>query len=306
MKWIGENEGNVMLTLMLLALFVSIAVTGMNNRAEAVLGGAGTLADLNNPHNLAANSNGVAAVSETQICVFCHTPHGAIQNTALINGPLWNHKLSEATYTVKAQSLFANAQIGNYNLLSTVTTKPDGSSRMCLSCHDGTVALGETASHGTIEMAANACLTTDGKLKNGCSSYIGTDLTSKHVVSVPMNAKLLADSLANCVAGVNGQTTKLRYPFDTTVVNSQAGSVFLRPTSYTYGGEVGIRVGDTGGPTGAAGTYYKPGYAYGVQCSTCHDAHYWVSTANPQTAGYRFLVIGFDNLCNACHKACGS
>lgn len=37
-----------------------------------------------------------AASSESQICAFCHTPHGA---TKAPKAPLWNRKLSGTTYT---------------------------------------------------------------------------------------------------------------------------------------------------------------------------------------------------------------
>ncbi|MDH3389653.1 MAG: hypothetical protein OEN02_17340, partial [Gammaproteobacteria bacterium] len=56
------------------------------------------ISDISNTrHNLSTTSPGtVAAVSETQICVFCHTPH---QAEAIPNAPLWNRKASGATYT---------------------------------------------------------------------------------------------------------------------------------------------------------------------------------------------------------------
>lgn len=311
MKWINENEGNILVTLLavILGVFLGIMVHGMNHNAEAVLGGSGTLTNTTNPHNLAANSAGIHAVGETQICIFCHTPHGAIQNNALINGPLWNHKLSEATYTVKtagifnASDLYGSTTVGLVNLLSSVPDRPDGASRLCLSCHDGTVAVGETVSRGKIPMVADACLTAGGNLNSGCPAYLGTDLTTKHVVSVPMNSMLIAASAANCISGI--QTTKVRYPFDTGALNPQPTTVYLRPTAYLYSGMPGVRVESADAPDPATTDYkYSAGYSYGVQCSTCHDPHYWVDTADPQITGYKFLVIGFDDLCNACHNPC--
>jgi len=83
------------------------------------------------PHNLSISSLGtVHANTETEVCIFCHTPHHA----SATDGPLWNHKMSAATYTpFTSPTLTAlNVSIG----------QPTGSSRLCLSCHDGTVALG--------------------------------------------------------------------------------------------------------------------------------------------------------------------
>ena len=44
----------------------------------------------NTKHNLSVSGPGPAqATSETEICIFCHTPHNASPGT-----PLWNHELS--------------------------------------------------------------------------------------------------------------------------------------------------------------------------------------------------------------------
>jgi len=64
-----------------------------------------------------------------QVCVYCHTPHGA-NNT--IAAPLWNRAIPATTYTT-------------YNTLGTAVdqtyTQPGGSSLVCLSCHDGQQAV---------------------------------------------------------------------------------------------------------------------------------------------------------------------
>ena len=68
----------------------------------------GRVADVRNTaHNLSASGPGaVKATTESQVCVFCHTPHAATQGVT----PLWNRQLSEQTYTTYASSsLDANA-----------------------------------------------------------------------------------------------------------------------------------------------------------------------------------------------------
>lgn len=62
--------------------------------------------------------------STHEICKPCHTPH--FSNEAV--GRLWNHTLTTATYTMHRGSGTAELNL-------------DSRSRMCLSCHDGTVAL---------------------------------------------------------------------------------------------------------------------------------------------------------------------
>ena len=54
------------------------------------------------PHNLSVDGPGtVRASSETQVCVFCHTPHGATNSPGT---PLWNRALSGQTYTTYSSS----------------------------------------------------------------------------------------------------------------------------------------------------------------------------------------------------------
>lgn len=63
--------------------------------------------------------------SEGQICLPCHTPHKAMD----VDAPLWNHELTQATYT-----LYDGSSAPYDEALDT-------SSILCMSCHDGTVAL---------------------------------------------------------------------------------------------------------------------------------------------------------------------
>jgi cytochrome c551/c552 len=77
------------------------------------------------PHDLSALNTGDA-------CSFCHTPHGALPKT-----PAWSHKLSNVVYRIY-QSSSLDAKVG----------QPTGDSKLCLSCHDGTVALTHTRKGG--------------------------------------------------------------------------------------------------------------------------------------------------------------
>src|SRR4051794_13053211 len=81
---------------------------------------------LGSKHDLSVVGPGpIKAATESEVCLFCHTPHRAGEL------PLWNHFLSSATYTPYSSSTI-RATVG----------QPSGASKLCLSCHDGTVALG--------------------------------------------------------------------------------------------------------------------------------------------------------------------
>ncbi len=111
-------------------------------------------------HNLSATGPGTfKATNTTEICVFCHTPHNAAPARAL-----WNRDLPPTTYTLYQSSTLA-AQIN----------QPTGASRLCLSCHDGTTAL------GALRVAPGGGAVSLGPLTG--KSSLGTDLSDDHPVS---------------------------------------------------------------------------------------------------------------------------
>lgn len=74
-------------------------------------------------HDMSGNYGG------GRICVVCHTPHNA---EVIVGAPLWNHATSTAQHTLYNSPTFdGSATIG----------QPGGVSILCLSCHDGTVAI---------------------------------------------------------------------------------------------------------------------------------------------------------------------
>ncbi len=118
-----------------------------------------------------------------QICVVCHTPHNA--DVAVVNAPLWNHESTVASFSPYSSSSM-NASVG----------QPDASSKLCLSCHDGTVAVD------------NFGTTTGGTHFISGATLIGTDLNDDHPISFTYDAAL---------AGTDGELN------DPTVTNSGLG-----------------------------------------------------------------------------------
>jgi hypothetical protein len=96
-----------------------------------------------------------------EICLPCHTPHKATVKDAqgnVLQGPLWNHQLSTATYTLYLD------ESGNG-----VTGDVDQNSKLCLSCHDGTVALDSFGGQ-----TGNVFISAYGN--------VGTDLSNDHPI----------------------------------------------------------------------------------------------------------------------------
>ena len=123
-------------------------------------------------HNLSVSGTGtVKATTESEICIFCHTPHNSAPRA-----PLWNKNTTGTTYTLYDSST-----------LDALPGQPDGSSILCLSCHDGTIALGDVISR-TNPIAMTGTMTTNGNLT--------TDLSNDHPISFTYDAAL---------AGTDGQ-----------------------------------------------------------------------------------------------------
>ena len=66
--------------------------------------------------------------STGEICVVCHAPHGG---APLADAPLWSHSLTVQNFTLYSSGTLDASDLG----------QPQGTSRLCLSCHDGTIAL---------------------------------------------------------------------------------------------------------------------------------------------------------------------
>jgi predicted CXXCH cytochrome family protein len=116
-----------------------------------------------------------------QICIVCHTPHNA--KTGVSNAPLWNHELSAVTsYTIydKTISPTLNATVG----------QPSGLSKLCLSCHDGTVGIADFGG------------ATGGTEKVPAGSNFGTSLSNDHPISFTYDA-----ALATADGGLKDPTT---------------------------------------------------------------------------------------------------
>ncbi|RME94158.1 MAG: cytochrome C [Verrucomicrobia bacterium] len=89
-------------------------------------------------------------------CVVCHTPHGALQDES--EAPLWNHELTGASFRLYASPT-----------LNATLEQPAGVTRLCLSCHDGTVALDSFGGRTGNEMI-------------GAAGRLGSDLSDDHPV----------------------------------------------------------------------------------------------------------------------------
>ena len=152
---------------------------------------AATVSDIaTTKHNLSVTGTGaVSATTEDQVCAFCHTPHGA---SNFPGSPLWNRQLSNQVYTVySSSSLDAEDIMGQLD-------QPGGSSKLCLSCHDGTLAIGTVNVLGGQQnvditltgTAADGSMPPGSGIQTGFTRELGTALTNDHPISLTSDTNL--------------------------------------------------------------------------------------------------------------------
>lgn len=156
---------------LLIVAIACIAVMGIATLTQAAITGSA--------HDL----SGIPAANG-QICLPCHAPHNA---ETVANAPLWNHEQSTATYTLYSSPT-----------LDAVPGQPAGVSKLCLSCHDGTVAVDAFGGQaGTFFLTG--------------SENMGTDLSNDHPISFIYDTTLAANDgglydPAVQVSGIPGTT----------------------------------------------------------------------------------------------------
>jgi predicted CXXCH cytochrome family protein len=158
---------------LLRALWVMLIMSLTVSSGWAQLGG-----DQLGSHDLTPSGASLVKGAITNSCLYCHAPHGSTSQPT----PLWNHQLSVQSYNFYTSTTYHQ---------SGVQPALNSPSKLCLSCHDGTVAPGQTVAFGNIS--------TTGQMKS--TSVFGTDLKASHpfslqtpLVDAPnLNALLLAN-----------------------------------------------------------------------------------------------------------------
>jgi len=308
-----------------LALFLGLAGQVPGAMADAHLA-AGRISDVvNTKHNFAASvepelppgeTRTVKAATENQTCVFCHTPHGKKDGA----GFLWNRSLAVGPYTL----------YGSTSMDATVS-QPGTPSKMCLSCHDGTLAVSTLEVYtdtsvtpsktGTDVTVAMTGLGDGDKMpvgagaNSGYTRNLGTDLGNDHPIGFTYDSALaqadgeLVDPDTVTYLGprvgaglvqhnnVLGGTPPANAP--TTVATRLAAP--LEPAQNTWAG---------------TGNYAELLTAGSMECTTCHDPHL---RSSDNSINIKFLRLNriqkaapsgtFDKdqdiNCLACHQKAG-
>lgn len=219
----------------------------------------------NTRHDLASGSAtaGPKATSQTQTCIFCHTPHKS--NTQAL---IWNKTLVTGTR-------------GWNNPTTTVSGTPlpadiSASSKRCLACHDGTVALGDVSNvgNGTAgNIAMSGTVSTGYQVGTGAA---GNEMLNNHPVSIPYAG-------STYLTRVSGASTVGTFDYrDPT--NSGCDTPSGWCSSYASNGS-------------RIYLYGSSNTTLGIECGSCHEVH------NKYGGSYflRAAATG-SQICLTCHE----
>ncbi len=271
-------------------------------------------------HNLTQSFSGSGAVfmdphrnDYQEVCVYCHTPHGANPN---VNAPLWNRTISSATYRTYDE-------LGTSTLTQSVTA-PGPSSITCLSCHDGTLgvdsiinmpnrnSLGQTnANYSATQYNAPQ----DNSFLDTWQNVSGNN--ASHVVLGAPDTQTGGSSTTGCMvchsrgSGFSNATDFTAFVIGDDLTNDHpigvtfptAAGVDFNPTT---GATPGLAFFDANGDGRANNNeirLYDSGDGMEVECASCHDPHGVPSGPRGSVLIRSFLRV--DNagsgVCMTCH-----
>jgi len=219
----------------------------------------------NTKHNL--GSMGLNAASNysgtTEICVFCHTPHGGDETAAV---PIWNRHLDPTGFQTYDQ-------LGTTTLDASI--EPVGSvSLACLSCHDGTQAMdsliNDPGSGREVPAFRNGVWSGQAATVNGrigpptVITNLGKDLTNDHPIGLQFGGG--GYSVSNPLGpgkdpDFHHASTKIQGTTRIWWVNTPGGTNDFEKSDMKLYTRVATR-----------GVYAGEPQPY-VECASCHDPH---------------------------------
>lgn len=189
------------------------------------------------PHDM--NLKGSQPDAMGRVCVYCHTPHNTTLDDMDTDAyPLWNHTLPETTdWQSYVWATPLNAGLAQDPLI--------GPSRLCMSCHDGVIAIDQ---HGpAVAQEGTNPLSGDKSIGGGTQ-----DLTNDHPIGFSWDAAMQARN-------VNAGRPEIASKIDKFATGVAASGTVGQYDDLTRGGNRKIEDVLYNGDT--------------MTCASCHDVH---------------------------------
>lgn len=207
----------------------------------------------------------VRNVAPVSLCLFCHTPHRNSAKATL----LWNHQLSTQNFYWDVPSTTAGTI---YPVINGQTYQ--GPSAKCLSCHDGTVAVGAV----WVDMTGTRSMTPINATYLGGAQQIVAphgSMAGNHPVAMPYPYQQTRNSYNGITSG------------EYITPNDWQSTPVAPVRLYQDDGKGNIMAGPASSRSG-------------IECSSCHDPHNDITVGEPLLLG---TLSGNDTdyLCLKCH-----
>lgn len=238
-----------------------------------------------------------------EVCVYCHTPHGA---SGVVAAPLWNRTATTATYTTYDA-------LGTSTLTSTVTN-PGVNSLTCLSCHDGTLGVdsiinmpGAGNYSAAQETSQNNAFLDTWTNPSGpdATTHLGLDAVNQSsgcLACHSPDAGVVGAGATDFTAFAIGTDLRDDHPVGINLPTNRIGVDFFNPIG-NVGGTRFYDGNGNGRPDSDEIRFYDTGEGPEVECASCHDPH-GVSPGGPGgTFNATFLRVSNTGsaLCLTCH-----
>ena len=191
-----------------------------------------------------------------EICKPCHIPHYA--KSTDVSVALWNRTLPSADYTIRSYT----DKTTNLATTKSPISSFDGRTRLCLSCHDGTIGL--DTFFGNV---AGTPTKTMGDIS--VSSNLGNDLSNDHPLGGNAVTKLQTDLFASTS---NGRTS---YYYKAPSGNSSGLALAEYPATgsgnYTIGCGTCHQTHPTTGGADSSEFFLRKANAKSALCQSCHE-----------------------------------
>jgi hypothetical protein len=208
-----------------------------------------------------------------RVCIYCHAPHHTIPDgpATAVYMPLWNHAVS----TMASYNMYDSGQApisGPHATQSTDASvggmlQPVNVSKLCLSCHDGSVGLNAYGSANMVDDLGGSIGADDVDIRAGVGRL-------EYAIGADTNGDNIGELSNHHPIG-----------FDYDAVQAADNEIAASSASF---GTSGVAISDVL-------------YAGQMECSTCHDVH------NSTTGmGEKFLwtTNASSNFCCVCHLKC--